>query len=117
VVGNTNSRVELMGAWATLFLATKLSIYELFVLGDSKIVIDWLNRMGSILVANLDGWKEIIIDLIPLFRSITFARIYREENKEADVLSKKVLHLRQGQISYNHSVDGQEGPTLLLHMY
>jgi hypothetical protein len=106
-----------MGAWATLFLATRLSIYELYVLGDSKIVIDWLNRKGSILVANLDGWKERINDLIPLFRSITFAHIYREENKEADLLSKKALHLCQGQISYSHWVDGQEGPTLFLHMY
>jgi len=29
-----------MGAWATLTLATRVSIYELLVLGDSKIVID-----------------------------------------------------------------------------
>jgi ribonuclease HI len=113
----TNSRAELMGAWATLTLATRLSIFELYVLGDSKIVIDWLNRKGSILVENLDGWKERIIDLIPLFRSITFAHIYREENKEVDLLSKKALYLRQGQITYSHWVDGHEGPTLFLNMY
>jgi hypothetical protein len=33
---------ELMGAWALLTLASRLSIPELYVQGDSKIVIDWL---------------------------------------------------------------------------
>jgi hypothetical protein len=33
-----------MGAWATLTLASRLTVYDLHVMGDSKIVIDWLNR-------------------------------------------------------------------------
>jgi ribonuclease HI len=40
----TNSKAELMGAWATLILASRLSVSDIHVLGDSKIVIDWLNR-------------------------------------------------------------------------
>jgi len=57
-VRGTNTRAELMGAWATLILALRLSILDLHVLWDSKIVINWLNGKGTIMVANLDGWKD-----------------------------------------------------------
>jgi ribonuclease HI len=113
----TNSRAELMGAWATLTLATRLYVYDLYVLGDSKIIIDWLNRKGSIMVENLYGWKERITDLIPLFRSLSFSHIFREENKVADNLSKKALFLLQGKISYSQWEDGHEGPTHFIKMY
>jgi hypothetical protein len=56
------------------------------------------------MVENLDGWKDRITDLIPLFRSIPFAHIYREENKEVDCLSKKALYLCRGQIAYSQWV-------------
>jgi hypothetical protein len=39
----TNTRAELLGVWASLSLAHRLDIDHLHVLGDSKIVIDWLN--------------------------------------------------------------------------
>ena len=39
---------ELVGVWASLILATRLSISDLHVLGDSKIVIDWLNGKGAL---------------------------------------------------------------------
>jgi len=44
-----------MGAWATLILASRLSITTIHVLGDSKIVIDWLNHKGAIQVVTLEG--------------------------------------------------------------
>jgi ribonuclease HI len=36
----SNTRVELLGAYATLTLAYRLDLAQLQVLGDSKIVID-----------------------------------------------------------------------------
>jgi len=105
-----------MGAWATITLATRLIVYDLHVLGESKIVIDWLNRKGVLMVANLDGWNDIIDELIPLFRSISFAHIYREENKQADLLSKKALFSCRGRTTYNLWVDGHEGPTLFIDL-
>jgi len=113
----TNSRVEIMGAWATLTLATRLFVFDLFVLGDSKIIIDWLNGKGSITVANLYSWNERIYEIIPLFRTLSFAHIYREENKVADILSKNALFICQGRISYNLLEDGQEGLTHFLTLY
>jgi hypothetical protein len=38
----TNTRDELLGVWALLTLASPPFIYEISVLGDSRIVIDWL---------------------------------------------------------------------------
>jgi ribonuclease HI len=38
----TNTRDELLGVWASLTLAYKLDIDHLQVLGDSKILVDWL---------------------------------------------------------------------------
>jgi len=39
-VEGTNSKFELLGAWATLTLATILNILDLQVLGDCRIIID-----------------------------------------------------------------------------
>jgi ribonuclease HI len=113
----TNSKAELIGAWATLTLAARLSVYDIHVLEDSKIVIDWLNRKGALKVANLDGWKDRIFELIPHFRSISFVHIYREENKEVDCLSKKALYSSRGRIAYSQWVGGHEGPTLFINLY
>jgi hypothetical protein len=83
---------------------------------DSRIVIDWLNRKGALRVANLDAWKDRIEELCPLFITISFAHIYREENFLADVLSKKALYSCQGRIAFNFWMDGHEGPTLFINL-
>jgi hypothetical protein len=42
-------------------------------------------------VVSLDCWKDIIIDLTKTYRAISFSHIYRELNREGDILSKKEL--------------------------
>jgi ribonuclease HI len=106
-----------LGVWATLTLASRLNITELEVFGDSRIVIDWLNRKGNLQVVTLDCWKERIRDLSKLFSPITFSHIYRDNNKEADRLSKQALQMQTGKIAYNLWEDGNEGPTLFLNLY
>ena len=85
----TNTMAEFLGVWASLTLASRLSITDFIVLGDSKIVIDWLNKKGTLQV--VDFWKDRISELIKIFRTISFANILREENQEVDSLSKQVL--------------------------
>jgi ribonuclease HI len=85
----TNTRAELLGVWALLTLASRLFIYEINVLGDSRIVIDWLKGKGSLQVVTLESWKERITDLIKLFRDISFGHVYREDNQEADRYQNK----------------------------
>jgi ribonuclease HI len=91
----TNTRVELLGLWASLTLAHRLNLAHLHVLGDSKIVIDWINQNCNLKVTNLMGWMTKIRELTTLFINIKFDHIYREENMEADALSKLALQVRK----------------------
>jgi hypothetical protein len=43
----TNTRAELLGAWATLHLASRLNIEHLQMIDDSRVIIDWLNHNGQ----------------------------------------------------------------------
>jgi hypothetical protein len=56
----TNTRAELLGAWATIMLANHLSLHRIHVLGDSKVVIDWLLNKGRLQVCSVEGWKARI---------------------------------------------------------
>jgi len=59
-VHGTNNKVELLGAWATLRLELHLSIKHLQMLGDSKVVINWLKKKGSLHACAIEGWKARI---------------------------------------------------------
>jgi len=87
----SNMRADLLGAWSTLVLAARLSVYDIHIMGDSKLVIEWLKKDGKLRVANLEAWKERIVDICSHFRSITFGHIFREMNKEADYQSKQAF--------------------------
>jgi ribonuclease HI len=106
----SNSKAKLMGAWATLFLSNLLVLPKIQILGDSKVIIDWLNEKSELRVSSLEGWKQRIQILRNTFESIQFYHIYREYNKEADALSKKALSEPEGHITlhlWNEGVEGQ----------
>jgi len=106
-----------MGVWASLTLAYILSITDIHVLGDSKIVIDWLNRKGTLQVVSIDCWKDMINELIKYSTYISFAHVYIKENQEVDNLSKHALTMHPGNIAYNQWEGDHEGPNILLNMY
>jgi hypothetical protein len=51
----TNTKSELLGAWASLFIAKQLDIQYIRLISDSKIVIDWLNKKGNLQAINIEG--------------------------------------------------------------
>jgi ribonuclease HI len=112
----TNTKAELTGAWATLTLARRLNLLDLVVLGDSRIVIDWLNGKANLQVATLLSWKDRIREALRHFRTLSFPHIFREDNYVIDTLSKEALSMPFGQINYSQWEDGIEGPssTILL---
>jgi hypothetical protein len=65
----TNTRVELLGAWATLHLASRLNIEQLQLIGDSKVIIDWLNQSGTLHSIALLAWMDQIRSLQRLLRN------------------------------------------------
>jgi hypothetical protein len=106
-----------LGAWALLTLASRLFITDLHVKGYSMIVIDWLRDKGHLQVISLESWKERLVDLIKLFQHISFDHVYREDNLEADNLSKQALHKQPGKIFYFQCVEEHEGPPLSIDLF
>jgi len=51
------------------------------------------------------------------FRDLSFDCIYKEDNMEADILSKNALLKMPGQIAYSHWEEGNEGPSLYLKLF
>jgi ribonuclease HI len=113
----TNTKAELMGLWATLTLATLWSIEKIQVLGDSKVIIDWINQKGQLHAVNIEGWKLKTKELAITFQDISFQHIYREHNKEADILSKRALKEPEGRLSFFHWDNGTESPHTYLNIF
>jgi hypothetical protein len=44
-----------MGLWATLTLALLWAIEKIQILGDSKVIIDWINQKGQLQAVNIEG--------------------------------------------------------------
>jgi hypothetical protein len=87
------------------------------LLGDSKVVIDWLNSKGQLHVSSLLGWMDRTRELQHKFRHITFLHTPRENNKKADALSKTALQKQVGLLSYNHWLENHEGPTININYF
>jgi ribonuclease HI len=113
----TNTRAELLGAWATLHLATRLNIDHLQLIGDSSVIIDWLNHSGKLQSITLMAWMDRIRLLQRQFKKLIFTHASREFNRDADLLSKTTLQKIAGLITYNHWLDGHEGPSHVIKIF
>lgn len=109
-------KAELLGAWASLNLARRLHIVDLLLLGDSKVIVDWLNGQADLKAAALESWKERTIEISHCFRNLNVSHIYREDNSEADSLSKLALLMPPGQLRYTKWVEGHAGPTINIRL-
>jgi ribonuclease HI len=65
----TNTKAELLGIWATLTLAIHLSLPKLQAMGDSRVIIDWLNDRGKLQACTIEGWKLRTKELIKKFQA------------------------------------------------
>jgi ribonuclease HI len=113
----SNTKAELVGAWASLTIARILEIKLVQILGDSKTIIEWLNHKGNLQATNIEGWKSRIRMLVSTFQDINFQHIYREFNVEVDLLSKQALTSTRGRLTY-YQWDGERaGPTHHIHFF
>jgi len=83
----TNNEAEYMALIFGLEVAKSLSIKELNVYGDSKLVIMQSQGLWKINHEHLRKLNKQVKDLSSSFDKITFNHIPREENKIADKLS------------------------------
>jgi ribonuclease HI len=98
----SNTKTELMGLWATLTLATFWSIKQLQILGDSRVIIDWINHKSNLHAVNIECWKQKTMELAKNFKYISFQHVYRVHSKEVDALSKRALNEVEGRLSVYH---------------
>jgi len=113
----TNTKTKFLGIWATLTLATHLSLPNILAFGDSKVIIDWLNDKGQLKACAIEGWKIRTKSLIKNFQAINFHHIVREFNKDEDQLSKVALHESEGKISFYLWEPGGAGPMKHFSMF
>jgi ribonuclease HI len=96
----SNTKAELVGAWATFAMEKLLNIHHIQIFGDSKVVIEWLKQKYNLQAVNIEGWKRRTRDLATSFQRINYQHIYRESNEEADKLSKRALSAPKGRLNY-----------------
>jgi ribonuclease HI len=113
----TNTKAELLGLWTTLFLASSWSIKYIIVLGDSRVVIDWINQKSNLHSVHIEGWKHKTLELSKLFSDISFHHLSRSFNCEADALSKKALKDVVGRLSIFHCDSGIESSTTCISIF
>ena len=89
----TNTKAELAALHLVLKLAINNNITQLQVYGDSKMVVDWVNRKIQINAPHLQQLLKAIKRLLEFFTGFRIAYIERELNMEEDGLSKLALLL------------------------
>jgi hypothetical protein len=54
----SNTKIELVGAWKTFIMENGLHLHHLLLLGDSKVIIEWLQWKGKLHATKIEGWKR-----------------------------------------------------------
>ena len=87
----TNNEAEYMALMAVLDAAIEVGAQHLEVFGDSQLVINQVNGAWFIKAKELLPLSKTVIELKAQIAQVTLRWIPREENSEADALSKKAL--------------------------
>lgn len=104
----TNIRAELLALWTMLFLSKRLDLKDVYIVGDSKVVIDCFNDKVALNVLILQPWKEKVKNLGSSFSFIQVFHIHRVFNTVADILSKAGLSSSIGILHVEEFVDGEK---------
>ena len=81
-----------------LELAIKNNISQLQLFGDSKMVVDWVNKNIQINAPHLQQLLNAIRRPMELLSNLMISHIYRELNTKADRLSKLALLLEPSKL-------------------
>lgn len=98
---------KLVVVWSLLYWAKRLLIQDCRIFGDSRVAIDWLKGNTELAAPHLQHWCRCTKDMFYSFAHLNFEHIYRCFNKEADILSKRVLGSPLGYLYYAEYVDAK----------
>jgi len=102
----TNNFAELCTTKHIIHFALSHHCRHLQLFGDSNIVCNWLNNASH---CNAYTLRHIIGEahrMIDIFDSFVCHHIYREQNSEADQLSKEEMHLQDNVWLIQEEIDG-----------
>ena len=66
---------------------------------------------------NIECWKLKILDLASNFSDISFQHIYRDHNKEVDLLSKRAQKETKGRLSVFHWENVEENAHSFINIF
>jgi ribonuclease HI len=92
----TNNWAEFFALWMLTKLSAEQGVDQIQIMGDSKLVIDWINSKSNMQNMYLSSNMERIKELKGNLFKISFHHVYRELNVGADELSKEALSLHSG---------------------
>jgi ribonuclease HI len=104
----SNKKFEFISLWTLLETKKSKDVRKLQVMGDSKLVIDWVrqkNEVQDLTLATL--MRDIRLDSY-YFEWLDFHHIPREINEKANALSKEALLLPSGAFGVYKYFDGVE---------
>ena len=90
---NTNNEAEYMGLIIGLEEAINIGVKDLYVEGDSLLVIKQMKGLYKVKADNLYKLYEKAKKLEKQFTSVSYNHVYRDKNKRADELSNMALNL------------------------
>lgn len=89
---NTNNEAEYIGLIIGLEEAINIGIKDLYVEGDSLLVIKQMKGLYKVKAENLYKLYEKAKKLEKQFTSVSYNHVYRDKNKRADELSNMALN-------------------------
>jgi ribonuclease HI len=92
-------------------------VISLQVLGDSKLILDWVNDKNSMENSVLQPLTEKLREVKNQFNSVSFHHMYRELNEFADQLSKEALTLHEGLVITSEWIEGKTSPKKVINLY
>jgi ribonuclease HI len=113
----TNTKAELLGLWTALALAAHWSLDHLLILGDSRIIIDWINKKSELHSVQIEGWMDKTVILSKLFNNVKYQHFSRTFNKVADALSKRALSGVVGRLHIFHCENGLDSPISFINLF
>jgi ribonuclease HI len=90
----TNNEAEYNGLILGLTKALELGIQEIEVEGDSNLVVNQVQGLWKVKVSRLVPLQSKANKLLWKFKKWSVKHIYREENTDADRLSKEALEVK-----------------------
>ena len=78
-----------------------------YIFSDSKVIIEWIKGNYSLQVMQLKHWCLRVKSLLSFITQISFWRVSKIFNFKVDILSKKVVNLKEGHLLFHQTMEGQ----------